>query len=148
MSEPRFSIRIKIGAYEVEVSGARQEVLQVLENLAPVVEAVSKAFGELGETLPQPATTVATSAPPITASIGEGAPSVTAPKSCADAVMQLLQSKWGRAKPRTLGEMMDALRSSALHHPASTIGKTLQRLTQRGKLRRWKTKDGYVYVVA
>jgi len=67
--------------------------------------------------------------------------------SCSEAVLRLLESDWGRQAPRTLPELVEALRANAVHYPASTLSGVLAWLVRRGRVKRWKTERGYVYIL-
>ena len=144
MSESSFTIRIRIGNQEVEIRGNREEALKALDDLPAIVEKVVKAFeGVSPATHPTPVVSAARIKEPTDEL---GYPSISS-KSSGEAISELLSSEWGK-KPRALSEISKALEANALYFPASTLGKSLQRLVNRGKLRRWKTETGYVYVVA
>jgi len=146
MSAHPFSLRVKIGNYEIELSGAREEVLQALNDLPDIVNKVSKAFGSIQVSAP------ATSQAPTTlekpGAVGASYPLISATESCSDALIQLFSSDWAKEKPRALSDVATVLEANALHYPIATVAKTLERLTRRNKLRRWKTEEGYVYVLA
>jgi len=149
MSVQPFSIRVKIGNHEVEISGTKDEVLKTLDELPNIVTKVSQAFGAMApavtvNTVPRASELVAEQ--PISA--GAPYPPIPQTNSCSDAVFQLLATDWGREKPRALNDITTALEANALHYPVATIAKTLERLVRRNKLRRWKTEEGYVYVLA
>jgi len=149
MSTQPFSLRVRLGNYEIEISGTREEVLKALEDLPTIVNKVSQAFG----TIAPPVAVSVASQTPITegkrpAVAGAPYPLIQQAKSCSEAVFQLLYTDWGKEKPRTLGDVTTALEANALHYPIATVAKTLERLTRRNKLRRWKTEEGYVYVLA
>jgi predicted transcriptional regulator len=50
--------------------------------------------------------------------------------------------------PRTLPEIVEAMRANAVHYPATTLSGVLNWLVRKGKVKRWKTDKGYVYVLA
>jgi len=149
MSTQPFSIRVKIGNHEIEISGTKDEVLKTLEELPNIVTKVSQAFGT---TAPSVAvSTLSQASEPVAERLvatGVPYPPITQAKSCGDAVFQLLNSDWGREKPRALNDIATALKANALHYPVASIAKNLERLVRRNKLRRWKTEEGYVYVLA
>ncbi|HYB92630.1 MAG TPA: hypothetical protein VED00_00585 [archaeon] len=146
MSTQPFSLRVKIGNYEIELSGTREEVLQALNDLPEIVNKVSKAFVST-----QPSTSVTSQSLNVTekpVATGSSYPSISTTESCSDALTQLFSSDWAKEKPRTLSDTATVLEANALHYPIATVAKTLERLTRRNKLRRWKTEEGYVYVLA
>jgi len=133
-----FSLRVRLGQCEVEISGSRDEVLHTVEDLPRLVAVISEAFSQVGVEVSQNET----SAPaPVY-------PSIQSTGGCADAVLRLLTAQWGRAAPRTLPEIVEAMRVNAVHYPATTLSGVLNWLVRKGRVKRWKTDKGYVYVSA
>jgi hypothetical protein len=132
-----------LGRCEIEVSGSRDEVLKTFEDLAKLVATVSEAFGAVGveasETKPVSEGSVSASAV---------YPSIKSSGNCSDAVLQLLETDWGRQQPRTLPELVEAMRANAVHYPPTTLSGVLSWLVRKGKIKRWKTEKGYVYVLS
>ncbi|RLG92607.1 MAG: hypothetical protein DRO36_00935 [Candidatus Hecatellales archaeon] len=145
MDESRIILKVRVGGYEVQFEGSRENVLRMLEeDLPKIVESLSKVKPETV----QPSTEVVSSEKPLLeAQMEESYPSIQA-KSCAEAILALLSTPWGRKKPRSLSEIKAALEVNALHYSGKVIGFTLTRLTKRQKVRRWKTEAGYVYTIA
>ncbi len=157
-----FSLRIKINQNEVEITGTQKEVLTTIKGLPRIVENVSKAFTRT--TRETPPTTAALTTPttaekpaekPITVRLTTPAtmqskmyPSIKGAKNCSEAVVKLLETEWGTWKPRTMPEIVEALKANALHYPPSTLSGVLMWLVKKGKVRRWKTDAGYVYILA
>ena len=144
-----FSLRVRLEQREVEISGRREEVLQTVEDLPKLVAVISKAFVEAGVKLGNTASigsvsSLSSSSP----SVSVVYPSVQSSRGCGDAVLKLLSTEWGRTAPRTLSELVDALKANALHYPATTLSGVLNWLVRKGEIRRWKTDKGYVYVLA
>ena len=142
MSEVPFMIRVKIGNYEMELTGSRGDVLQTLKELPEIVGKVIEAFSPL-QTLkayPMQETlkAVEEAFPTIETRIGI---------SCPDAIVAILSTGWGREKPRNLGEIMEAMKMNALHFPVGTVKGRLTDLTKKGMLRRIRGEKGYGYVV-
>ncbi len=135
-----FFLRVRLGNYEVEVSGSRDEVMRTIEDLPRLVSVISKAFGAVGAETAETKPSLESSAayPSIDSSSG----------NCSDAVLQLLGTDWGRSQPRTLPELVEAMRANAVHFPATTLSGVLSWLVRKGKIKRWKTEKGYVYVVS
>jgi len=143
MSSVPFSFRVRFGVCEIEVSGSRDEVMQTIKELPGLVAGVVEAFGAVGvEAAP------AAGEAKVSVSSSGLYPSVGASAGCSEAVLRLLESDWGRTQPRTLPELVEALRANAVHYPASTLSGVLNWLVRRGKIKRWKTERGYVYVLA
>jgi hypothetical protein len=129
-----FLFRVKIGKQEIEISGNREEVMKTLEELPKLVENVLKAF-EQTKNSEEASQSVSSDVPSISAS------------SCSEAVLQLLSSGWGR-QPRTLTELVEALKANAVYYPSTTLSGVLAWLVRKNKIKRWKTDKGYVYVLA
>ncbi len=134
-----FSVRVRLHRYEVEVSGSRDEVLKTFEDLPRLVAVISEAFGTVEV---EPAETK----PSVEGSAVY--PSIQSSGNCSDVVVQLLGSEWGRVQPRSLPELVEAMRDNAVHYPATTLSGVLSWLVRRGKIKRWKTEKGYVYVLS
>ena len=158
-----FSLRIKINQNEVEITGTQKEVLTTIKDLPKIVERISKAFTQTTSKTRPLTTTAATTTTtdekpteaPITVRLTPPAatqsrmyPSIKEAKNCSEAVVKLLETEWGTWKPRTMPEIVEALKANALHYPASTLSGVLSWLVKKGKVRRWKTDAGYVYILA
>ena len=139
-------IRVKFGEFEVELQGE--------------VETISKAMDTLREIftwMPQP-TTAASQSRPIEATTSTQPPTET-PKpalpnieirkddSLADIIVKMFSDPWGRT-PRRLSEVREALASYGLVHPKQSVAVALLRLSQAGKLRRFKEGGEYVYTAS
>ena len=144
-----FCLRVRLGRCEVEISGSRDDVLRTVDDLHNLVAVVSEAFAQAGASVnvlngQPPQSSI--SAPPVSAS---GAyPSIQGSGNCSDAVLRLLETDWGRSTPRTLPELVEAMRVNAIHYPVTTLSGVLNWLVRKSKVKRWKTDKGYVYVLA
>jgi len=139
LSEVSYSVRVRIGDREIEVKGSKEDVLATLEEKLPsIVERVVEAFSSAevgGEVV-----------------VGEGEeagvdlyPRIPAVSSCSEGIMKLFSTDWGK-RPRTLGEIRHGLEVNKLNYPVTTVSSVLVGLIRQGRLRRWKTSGGYVYV--
>jgi len=142
-----FSIRIRLGEYEVEICGDREDVLKTVDELPSLVASVSKAFEPLKAKVPTASLTIKSSRekPQIPM---EKYPKIPQKLSCSKAILQLLESEWGKWRPRTQSELEGALKANMIQYPTSTLSSVLRWLAKRGKVRRWKTDAGYVYILA
>ena len=143
MDESSVTIRIKMSNYEVEITGSHVKVLQIIDELPKIVGNVITAF--------TPAPVLQTSIPPeIVKKVEEKFPTITAPPgmSCPEAIVAILSTDWGRASPKNLGEIMEAMKVNALHFPIGTLKGRLTDLTKKGTLRRIRGEKGYGYVIA
>ncbi len=148
MSVP-FSLRVRLGRCEIEISGSRDDVLQTVKDLPSLVGVVSEAFTEAGVDVSSVTTAFeSSSAVSSSANVSTVYPSIQSSGNCSDAVLKLLSTDWGKAMPRMLPELIEAMRANAIHYPATTLSGVLNWLVRKGKVKRWKTDKGYVYVLA
>ncbi len=138
-----FCLRLRLGRCEVEISGSHDEVLMTFKDLPRLVALFSEALGDIGI---EAAETKLDSADSVSNSTVN--PSIQSSGNCSDAILQLLGSDWGRLHPRALPELVEAMRANAVHYPATTLSGVLAWLVRRGKIKRWKTEKGYVYVLS
>jgi hypothetical protein len=155
-SEVRFSFRVRLGGREVEISGVREEVLETVKELPDLLAYVSEAF-QSGE---PPLSVEVTSTPMEDSSADTKTieeknnttvkkfPEIKLTDKCSEAVLMLLQTDWGRWRPRTFSELQDALKSNSVHYPSSTLSGVLAWLAKTKRVRRWKTDKGYVYILS
>lgn len=149
-----FSLRVRLGQCEIEISGSKEDVMRMIEDLPKLVTTVSEAFSQVqSETQPnrtaeQSAAPASSLHSPSTTTVATAYPSIQSSGGCADAVVRLLATGWGRVAPRTLPEIVEAMRVNAVHYPATTLSGVLNWLVRKGKVKRWKTDKGYVYVLA
>jgi hypothetical protein len=143
-----------LGQFEVEISGSREDVMLMIEDLPKLVTAVSEAFSQV-QSEPHPDRTADQSAFQVssldsqsTTRVATAYPSIQSSGGCADAVVRLLATGWGKVAPRTLPEIVEAMRANAVHYPVTTLSGVLNWLVRKGKVKRWKTDKGYVYILA
>ncbi|MCS7124001.1 MAG: hypothetical protein NZ932_01085 [Candidatus Bathyarchaeota archaeon] len=143
-----FSIRVKVGEYEVEVKGSRSEVLETIKELPSLVPSFSKAF----ESLKTKGAEAAVKAPVPAAARAESPleryPKISKVESCSEALLRVLESDWGKWRPRTVTELKEALAANDMHFPGRTLAGDLLALVRKGVVRCWKTDKGYVYILA
>jgi len=131
-----FSLRVKFGSHEIEISGTREEVMKTIEELPHLIASVSKAFDVVNIKVNASKPTAFTTYPAIPSSA-----------NCSEAVLKLLKTDWGKQQPRTLPELVKAMKANALHYPSTTLSGVLVWLVKKGKVKRWKTDKGYVYAL-
>jgi hypothetical protein len=91
--------------------------------------------------------------PPLAKHLIEGKseepPTISGATTCREAIFKLMSSDWGR-RPKTMREISDALKLSAVYYQDSRIATELARMTRIGMLRRLKSEDGkgFAYVIA
>jgi hypothetical protein len=147
--QSKFSFRVKIGDYEVEINGTHEEVTKTLENLPNIVTNVHMAFEEI-----KPKTvatiTVKTEAPPkdTVKTVKETYPRIESTADCQEAVIRVLETDWGKWRPRTMEELKEVMRFNDLKYPGRVLPDTLDHLADKGLVRRWNTNTGFVYILA
>jgi len=145
-SRGAFAFRVKIGEYEVEISGAREDVLKTIGELPDLMADVHGAFEGL-----KPKTvatlTVKTEAPKEEA-VTQKYPKISPTENCDEAVLKILETDWGKWRPRTSNELKEALKANDLRYSGRTFAGVLMGLVRRRRVRRWKTDAGYVYILA
>jgi hypothetical protein len=146
-----FAFRVKIGEYEVEIHGTHEDVTKTLKDLPDLITNVHKSFENVKpKTI---ATLTVKTEPTAKAKTTPKTPTQTYPKitsatSCEDAVLRLLETDWGKWRPRTMEELQDAMKSNKMKYTKRTLNKTLNKLADKGKVRRWNTTTGFVYILA
>ena len=63
-------------------------------------------------------------------------------------MLRFLETDWGKWRPRTMEELREAMRANELKYSERTLGATLDALAEKGKVRRWNTNTGFVYILA
>lgn len=141
-----FVFRVKIGEYEVEIGGSREEVLKTVEELPTLMTGVRGAFESV-----KPKTvatlTIKKEAPKEEA-VTQKYPKIVRADKCDEAVLRVLESDWGKWRPRTVAELNDALRANDLDFSGREVAAVLLGLVRKGRIRRWKTDAGHVYILA
>ena len=146
-----FALRVKIGEYEVEIQGTHEEVTKTLENLHDLITNIHKAFENVKpktvatltvKTEPQPKAKTAPKTPAQTY------PKIKSVANCEVAILRLLETDWGKWRPRTTEELNDAIKANELKYNKRILEKTLNKLADKGMVRRWNTNTGFVYILA
>lgn len=144
-----FSFRVKIYENEVEISGSQKEVVSVLKDLPSLIEKIAKALTPISY---EKTDDVSGKPVVVRSSLPEKPqkrfPSIKGAKNCSKAVLKLLETEWGAWRPRTMSEIVSALKTNSINYPSSTLSGVLSWLVKKGKVRRWKTDAGYVYILA
>ncbi len=146
-----FSLRVKIGEYEVELSGAHRDVMKTVERLPTLIANINKAF-EVAKPKTIAKITVKTTDSTQESKSSEASavsfPKVAATENTQEAVLQVLESDWGKWRPRTIDEINDAMKANKMQFPGRVIESVLEGLAEKGSVRRWNTNTGFVYVLA
>jgi hypothetical protein len=146
-----FAFRVKIGEYEVEIQGTHEEVTKTLKDLPDLVTNVHKAFENVKpKTI---ATLTVKTEPTVKVKTAPKTPAQTYPKitsaaNCEAAVLKLLETDWGKWRPRTMEELQDAMKANKMKYTKRTLNGTLNKLADKGMVRRWNTTTGFVYILA
>ena len=146
-----FAFRVKIGEYEVEIKGTHEEVTKTLKDLPDLFTNVHKAFENVKPktiatlTVKTEPTDKAKTAPKTPA---QTYPKITSAANCEDAVLRLLETNWGKWRPRTMEELKDAMKANKMKYTKRTLTGTLNKLADKGMVRRWNTNTGFVYILA
>jgi hypothetical protein len=148
--ESLFGFRVKLGDFEVEISGNREEVLKTVEELPSLMVKVQIAFECLK---PKEAAKIIVRAEPSKAQaeekmIAQNLPKIAPTDNCNEAVLRILESDWGKWRPRTIEELKEVLKSNGMSFPGRILSGTLMGLVKKGIVRRWNTNAGYVYILA
>lgn len=144
-----FTFRVKIGDYEVEISGTHEEVTRTIENLPKLVINVHKAIENVK---PKTVATLTVKTEPHSQQEQEtptkAYPKITAPENSAEAITLILETDWGKWRPRTVDEIKEAMKSNDLKYKNKELTETLDKLSEKGIVRRWNTNTGFVYILA
>jgi uncharacterized membrane protein len=148
-SEP-FTFRVKLGEYEIEIKGTHENVTNTIEKLPKLITNVHKAFDSL---TPKTVTTLTVKTEPTASKqkskkTSQEYPKITASKSSEDAILGILKTNWGKWRPRTMEELQDAVKSNNLKYSKTVLTRAVSKLVKKGKVRRWSTNSGFVYILA
>ena len=141
-----FVFRVKIGEYEVEIGGSRQEVLKTVEELPTLMTGVRDAFESVKPKTV--ATLTIKKEAPKEETVMQKYPKIGRTNKCDEAVLRVLESDWGKWRPRTVAELKDALRVNDLDFSGREVAAVLLGLVKKGSIRRWNTDAGQVYILA
>jgi hypothetical protein len=142
-----FAFRVKLGEYEFEVGGTRDEVLKTIEDLPSLIGNIQRAFDSV-RAKKFATLTVKTETPKDQKATSEKYPRISAAETSGEAVLSLLETDWGKWRPRTIDELGDALKSNGIDQSPRTLTAALMELVKKEKIRRWNTNAGYVYILA
>lgn len=134
-------LKIKIGSSEIEFEGDLNEISSILDIIPKIIDATK---GTPQYTLPaQISQDIQRQEVVGQEQVSEEVPTIQVSKddSIADIIMKIMGSQWGR-KPRRLEDIKKVLETLGFPLSRSTVAVTLLRLTQSGKLRRFKDDKG------
>ena len=143
-----FAFRVKIGEYEVEVKGNREDVTKTIENLPTLISQVHKAFDSIK---PKTVATITVKTEPTSKAVAEelaqSYPKISSPADCEEAVIKILETDWGKWRPRTIEELKEATKANGLKFSDRVLDEALKKLGDKGMVRRWNTNTGFVYIL-
>ena len=141
-----FAFRVRMGEYEIEVQGKREDVLKTLQDLPRLIDNVNKAFENVK---PKRITTLTVKTEPTKEeSKSQKYPKISPTENYEEAVIKVLETDWGKWRPRTIDELRDALKASGMDYPGRMLAGILTGLVRNEKIRRWNTDAGNVYILA
>jgi hypothetical protein len=145
-----FTFHVRMGEYELTLSGSREEVYKSVDDLPRLVASVGKAFDTVKPKTVATLTvkTQAAKQENQTQTQSQNYPRIAATRNCDEAVLRLLGTDWGKWRPRTDNELREALRANGLSFPSRAFPAVLGELVKSGKIRRWNTDTGFVYIQA
>lgn len=141
-----FAFRIKIGEYEVEINGDHGEVLKTIKELPDLMADIYKAL-ENFKPKTKATLTVKKAATKKETPV-QKYPKISRVEDCGEAILNILETDWGKWRPHTFAELKEALKANKLEYPGRTLAGVLLGLVKKRKVRRWKTDAGYVYILA
>lgn len=144
----RFSVSIKVGNCEVQLNGAKSDVMETLEKLPDILKSLSEAMSG-SSTLKEPEILDTVGKAREVRSTVKEYPTINVSSNakCPEVIMKLLGTEWGRSAPRTSKDIMEAMKVNAMYYPEGTVLGRLTDLTKKGVLRRIKTEKGYAYIL-
>ncbi len=146
-----FVFRVKIGECEVELCGSREEVLKTVEDLQSLMANVRGAF-EAVKPKTVATLTVKTDAATQSAAkeekVTQKYPKIAPTDKCDEAVLRIMETDWGKWRPRTVAELKEALKANGLGFSGRDVAAVLLGLVKKRVIRRWKTDAGQVYILA
>jgi hypothetical protein len=143
-----FVFRVKVGEFEVEVSGVREEVLKTVGELPGLMGDVFKAFEGLKPKADAAVTVTVKQDAARAEAVMQRPPKIKRTDKCDEAIVRVLETDWGKWRPRTVVELKEALRANELSFSGRVLAGVLMGLVRKRRVRRWKTDAGYVYILA
>ena len=142
------TFRLKIGEYEIEISGTHEDVTNIIQELPETIAKVDKAFEKVR---PKKVTTLTVKTEPATTSQKSPTqeyPRIARTREPEQAALNLLATDWGKWRPRTIDELSEALKTNGMDTPIRSLAAILMDLVKKEKIVRWHTNSGFVYILA
>ena len=141
-----FAFRVRMGEYEVEIQGKREDVMKTLQDLPRLIDSVNKAFENVK---PKKTMTLTVKTEPAKEeNKSQKYPKIPPTENYEEAIIKVLETDWGKWRPRTIDELRDALKANGMDYPGRMLPGILMGFVKNEKIRRWKTDAGYVYILA
>jgi hypothetical protein len=140
-----FALRVKIGDYEVEINGDRDDVLSTVEQLPGLITNIGDAFERAR---PKKVATLTVKTEAVKHQKNQDYPKISPTEDCEENIMRALHTEWGKWRPRTIDELRDVLEANGQDYLARALAGALNALVKKGKIRRWNTDAGFVYILA
>ena len=140
-----------MGEYEVELSGTHQKVIETIDNLPDLIAKINKALECAKPKTIATITMKTTEDPKIAKTEGptaQGYPKIAASDDANRAVLRILESDWGKWRPRTVEEIKQTTLTNNLNFSERVLASALDGLSKKGLVRRWNTSTGFVYILA
>lgn len=146
-TERDFAFRFKMGDYEVEINGGFEDVQNTIKDLPELAEEIDKAFQKI-KPKKVATLTVKTEAGHQQKFLSQQYPHISTSERLDEAILKILETDWGKWRPRTIEELSEALKANRKEHSARALIGTLMDLVKKERIRRWNTNAGYVYIMA
>ncbi|MEM2098433.1 MAG: hypothetical protein QXU99_01615 [Candidatus Bathyarchaeia archaeon] len=151
--EKDFVFRVKLGESEIELKGTYNEVTKTIQDLPNLFANIRKALESVKPktvaTITVKAESARKEAPTATADVPvQSYPQLPAQISCDEAILRILESDWGKWRPRTLEEIQEVMKANNLQFMGRMLNAALDALVEKGNVRRWNTNAGFVYILA
>ncbi len=141
-----FAFRVRMGEYEVEIRGKRGDVLKTIQDLPNLIGNINKAFENVK---PKKITTLTVKTEPAKEeNKSQKYPKISQTENYEEAIIKVLETDWGKWRPRTIDELRDALKANGMDFPGRMLTGMLMGLVKNEKIRRWNTDAGNVYILA
>ncbi len=140
------AFRAKIGEYEIELDGSREEVFKTIEDLPKLMANVHRAFEAVKPKTV--ATLTVKTEPPKEEARTQKYPKISPTENCDEAILRILETDWGKWRPRIIEEIKEALQANGIKYSGRLLSGTLNGLVKKGRIRRWNTNAGFVYILA
>jgi hypothetical protein len=136
-----------MGDYEIEINGTYEDVLNTIRDLPNLVSNLDKAFEKV-KPKKVATLTVKTETAGTQKAFSHQYPHITHTDKFDEAILKLLETDWGKWRPRTIEELREALKANGTEPSARTLAGVLMDLVKKEKVRRSNTNAGYVYILA